>query len=209
MEASVETPMARPPCGVIELFLLFSTIGLRSFGGGVSGWMHIALVERRAWLGETEFAASLALARIMPGASVVNLAVLIGYRLIGFTGAVAGVVGVLAGPSLMVIALAVLYRRFAGTVILDTVLAGAAASAVGLLFSVGLKSAGRIARGGLVSPRRTASGVGTVAILVAMFVLVGVLRFPTVPVVLALAPCSLGLALLAGPSAPMKRRRDG
>jgi chromate transporter len=201
--------MARPPSGVIELFLLFSAIGLRSFGGGVSGWVHSALVERRAWLGETEFAASLALARIMPGASVVNLAVLIGYRLIGFAGAVVAVVGVLAGPSLMVIALAVLYRRLTGTVILDTVLAGAAASAVGLLFSMGLKSAGRIVRAGLVSPRRTASGVGDVAILVAMFVLVGVLRFPTVPVVLVLAPCSVGLALLAGPSAPMKRRRDG
>jgi chromate transporter len=85
MKTSLETSEARPPCSVVALFVLFSTIGLSSFGGGVSGWMHRALVERRAWISEAEFAAALALARIMPGASVVNLAVLIGHRLIGVT----------------------------------------------------------------------------------------------------------------------------
>jgi chromate transporter len=198
MNTSLETSAAQPPpCTVTALFTLFSTIGLSSFGGGVSGWMHRALVERRAWLTETEFAAALALARIMPGASVVNLAVLIGHRLMGLTGSIVAVLGVLAGPILMVIALAVLYRRFAGAVALDTVLAGAAAAAVGMLFSMGLNSAGRIVRACLASPRRSYPGVGSIVIVVAMFVLVGVLRLPTVPVVLSLAPCSLVLALWA------------
>jgi len=44
--------------GLIEIFLLFSQLGLSSFGGGVSAWMHRAFVERRGWLGETEFSAS-------------------------------------------------------------------------------------------------------------------------------------------------------
>jgi chromate transporter len=145
----------------------------------------------------------------MPGASIVNFAVLIGHRLIGLAGAVVAVLGTLVGPSLIVIVLAILYRRFAGMAIVDTVLAGAAASAVGLLFSMGIKSTSRIVRAELTSARATTPGVGAIVVLVAMFVLVGVLRFPTVPVVLCLAPCSVGLAMLAGGSVPLKRGRDG
>src|SRR5689334_12613673 len=69
--------------GLVELFLLFSQLGLSSFGGGVSAWIHRAFVERRGWLSEAEFSAALALGRIMPGANVVNLAILVGQRLRG------------------------------------------------------------------------------------------------------------------------------
>src|SRR6266849_5915493 len=133
--SAVEATEPRPPrrAGFAELFLLFSKIGLSSFGGGVSAWMHTALVERRRWLDETEFSSALALARIMPGVNIVNLAVLIGHRLLGFGGAVAAVAGLVVGPSLVVIGLAILYRQFAGSAVLDTALQGAAASAVGLL----------------------------------------------------------------------------
>jgi chromate transporter len=143
----------------------------------------------------------------MPGASVVNLAVLIGHRLMGVIGAIVAVLGVLAGPALIVIALAVLYRRFADAAILNTVLAGAAAAAVGMLFSMGLNSTNRIVRAGFASSRRVAPGVGLIVIAVAMFVLVGVVRLPTVPVVLSLAPCSIALAVWAGPGASIKERR--
>jgi chromate transporter len=202
---------ARPPpsIGLVEFFLLFSAIGLSSFGGGVSVWMHGALVERRGWLGESEFSAALALARIMPGVNIINLAVLIGHRLMGLAGAVAAVMGLLAGPSLVVIGLAILYRQFAGSIILDTALHGMAASAAGLLIAMGLKSASRIIRIGLASTGRMAQGVGAIVVLAAMFVLVGVLRFPTVPIVLCLAPCSWALAFSAGRNASMERHRDG
>jgi chromate transporter len=209
--STVEAAGARPPpsIGLVEFFLLFSKIGLSSFGGGVSVWMHRAFVERRGWLSESEFSAALALARIMPGVNIVNLAVLIGHRLMGFAGAVAAVMGFLVGPSLVVIGLAILYRQFAGSIILDTALQGMAASAAGLLLAMGLKSGSRIIRIGLASTGRMAEGVGAIVVLVAMFVSVGVLRFPTVPIVLCLAPCSWALAFFAGRNASMERNRDG
>jgi chromate transporter len=209
--SAVETTEPRPPCsaGFAELFILFSKIGLSSFGGGVSVWMHTALVERRGWLDETEFFSALALARIMPGVNIINLAVLIGHRLIGFRGAVAAVAGLLVGPSLIAIAAAVLYGRFAGVTILDVALAGTAASAAGLLIGMGVKSAGQIVRRGLASKRRSVQGVGTIVVLVATFVLIGVLRFPTVPTVLCLAPCSLALAWFGGRRTSMERDHDG
>ena len=212
METStVEAAVVPPPpsIGLVEFFLLFSKIGLSSFGGGLSVWMHRALVEYRGWLSESEFSAALALARIMPGVGIVNLAVLIGHRLIGFAGAVVAVMGLLVGPSLVVIGLAILYRQFAGSIILDTALQGMAASAVGLLIGMGLKSGSRIIRIGLTCTGPIAKGVGPIVVLVAMFVLVGVLRLPTVPIVLCLAPCSCALAFFAVRNASIERHNDG
>ena len=54
---------APPSATAFKLFLLFSYIGLSSFGGGVPVWMRRTLVERRGWLDEQEFSAALALAR--------------------------------------------------------------------------------------------------------------------------------------------------
>src|SRR5262249_40446091 len=109
---------------LLKLFLLFSQLGLSSFGGGVSAWIRRSFVERRGWSTETQFAAALALARIMPGANVINLAILIGQRARGIPGAIVAVLGLVVGPTLGVIALAVLYRRFAGAEILHSMLEG-------------------------------------------------------------------------------------
>jgi chromate transporter len=194
---------------LIELFLLFSKLGLSSFGGGVSAWMHRAFVERRVWLDEREFSAALALGRIMPGANVINLAVLIGQRLRGAPGAVAAAMGLIVGPSLAVIALAILYRQFVGTNILHVVLEGTAASAVGLIISMGVMSSSRIIRQKVKSGRRTAQRAGAIVVLVATFVFIGVLRFPTVPTVLCLAPFSIALAFFAASNLSTENHDDG
>src|SRR5262249_30241938 len=114
------TPVQSPfTGGFIQVFLVFSQIGLSSFGRNVAAGMHREFVERRGWLEESEFAVALAVARIMPGVNIVNLAVLIGQRLKGLTGATAAVAGILTGPILVVIGLALLYQRFAGMVFLQ------------------------------------------------------------------------------------------
>jgi chromate transporter len=185
---------------LVRLFLLFCQTGMSSFGGGVSAWMHRDFVQRRHLVDESEFIAAMALCRIMPGATVVNLAVVVGKRLRGAVGAAAAVLGLLLGPSLAVVVLALLYRRFAGVPALHIVLEGAAAASVGLMIAMGAMLghhvvAGRRSRTG---PARKAAAVATVA---ATLLLVGVLRLPTVPVVLCLAPLSIALAYFL-PSAP-------
>lgn len=196
--------------GLVELFLLFSQLGLSSFGGGVSAWMHRAFVERRGWLGETEFAAAFALARIMPGVNVVNLAVLIGQRLRGAPGAVAAALGLLVGPSLAAIGLTVAYDALAGSAVLHAAIEGAAAAAAGLLIAMGLSFAPHGAGGarrGEHRPETAAAGpswfvrrwrnLGAIAVLLTVFVLIGVMRLPTVGIVLCVAPVSIALAYLA------------
>ena len=127
--------------GLVELFLLFSQLGLSSFGGGVSAWMHRAFVERRGWLGEAEFSAALALARIMPGVNVLNLAVLIGQRVRGPSGAAAAALGLLIGPSCVAVGLMIAYGALARSAVLQAAIEGAAAAAAGLLIAMGISSA--------------------------------------------------------------------
>jgi chromate transporter len=202
---------ARTPddIGLIELFLLFSQLGLSSFGGGVPAWMHRAFVERRGWLGEGEFAATFALARIMPGVNVVNLAVLIGQRLRGASGAAAAALGLLVGPSLAAIGLTVAYDALAGSAALDAAIEGAAAAAAGLLIAMGLSSATHGAGATRQDNRSDAAaagrsrfalrwpGLGTIAVLLTVFVLIGIVGLPTVGIVLCAAPVSIALAYLA------------
>jgi chromate transporter len=202
--------------GLVELFLLFSQLGLSSFGGGVSAWMHRAFVEKRGWLGKGEFAAAFALARIMPGVNVVNLAVLIGQRLRGASGAAAAALGLLVGPSLAAIGLTVAYDALAGSAVLHSAIEGAAAAAAGLLIAMGLSSAthgagatskdnrsdAAAAGRSRFAPRRP--GLGAIAVLLTVFVLIGIVGLPTVPVVLCVAPVSIALAYLA-----MRSKRGG
>lgn len=193
---------ASPCTSVLRLFVLFSYIGLSSFGGAVPAWMHRAFVERRAWLEEREFSAALALARIVPGVNVVNLAVLVGNRLRGTRGAAAAVTGLLLGPSLVAVGLAVLYRQFTGTLLLSTLLSGTSAAAVGLLIGMGISSGGRLASRRIRSGGRITQSASAIAFLATMFVLVGVLRFSTVPTVLCVAPLSIGVAFLGRAGSP-------
>jgi len=179
---------------LLEVFLLFSQLGLSSFGGAVSAWVHRALVERRKLIGEAEFAAALGLARIIPGANVVNLAVMLGYRLRGAAGAVAAGVGLILGPSLVAIVLTILYRRWGGSPGSRAALEGAAAASVGLLIAMGLAAGAYLLGIGTKSRLWTWRNAANTAVIGAVFVLIGVLHVAMVPTVLLLTAASIAIA---------------
>ena len=95
-------------------------------------------------------------------------------------------VGVLVGPLVIVLGLAIGYTRIGWSPALHAVLDGVAAAAIGLTFATGLT---------LLRWRR--AEIGPLTITLATVLCVGVLRWPMIPVVLCLAPLSIGLALLA------------
>jgi chromate transporter len=212
-EAGGSRPQAVMPArspfagGFIQVFLVFSQIGLSSFGGSVAAWMHREFVESRGWLEESEFATALAVARVMPGVNIVNLAVLIGQRLKGFTGAAAAVAGLLTGPIFVVIGLGLLYQRFAEIVFVQNLLEGIAASTIGLLISMGITSGRRIIREGISCGCKIES-MGAIGILAATFVFIALLRFPTVLTVLFVAPLSITLAFFGFRAAPVGEPHD-
>jgi chromate transporter len=172
----------RAPATLASLLSVFLRMGMASFGGGLSGWMHREIVERRGWMGEERFLAALALGQVLPGPNSVNLALQIGLQLRGGVGAVAAGVGLLAPPFLFILLLAVLYERFGAFGLVKVALAGVAAAGIGLTCSMGVRAARRM------------KGIAPFVVAGVVFLAVGVLKWPMLPVVLAIVPASIALA---------------
>jgi chromate transport protein ChrA len=68
-------------------------------------------VRRRAWLTDAEFAEGFALAQSLPGTNAGNVATYVGLKLGGWRGACAAMSGFILPSTLMMIALAILYRH--------------------------------------------------------------------------------------------------
>jgi len=160
----------------LALFLAFSRISLSSFGGAIF-WARRELVERRRWLTEREFVEVFTLGQLLPGPNVLNLTVIVGHRFAGWTGAAAGVAGFLGWPCLVVIGMGMLYQRYGALPQVQQALAGMSSVAAGLLLATVLKLA-------MVLPRHWRPWLfGVLA-----FVGVGVMRWPLLWVMGALAP---------------------
>ena len=88
-------PAALPPASPTDLFLVFNGLALRGFGG-VLPFAQRTLVEDRAWMSNDEFVEMLALAQVLPGPNICNLALMVGDRFFGLRGAFAALAGMIA-----------------------------------------------------------------------------------------------------------------
>ena len=165
------------------LFLAFFWLGCTSFGGGTGGWVYREMVQRRGWIDERAFLAEMALGQSLPGANGIKMSVLAGRRLKGGAGAFIAPFALLLGPFVIILLVGAAYSRIAGYRPVHVVLDGVAAAVVGLSFATGISA---IAKG--------AADPGAVAIAAATVFCVGVLGWPMLPVMLGLAPVSIGLA---------------
>ena len=171
-----------PPPTVSEIFSGFLGLGLISFGGALP-LARRAIVERRRWLSSSDFTDLLGLCQFLPGGNVINLSVAIGMRFRGLPGALAGLLGLIAGPSLVVIGLGVLYEHTQNDPHIRHLFAGLAAAAAGLLISMAVK---------IVLPLWRKPAAATISTL--GFLAIALLRFPLLPTMLILTPLSIYLA---------------
>ena len=169
-----------PAPSAIRLFLAFARIGLTSFGGGLSGWLLRDFVQRRRWISEEDFLNGLAVSQALPGINVTNMAIWIGYRLRGPFGALVGLAGIVVPSSVVIVILGIGLARISGLGVVQTLLAGAAATAVGMPLYLGIASARAV--------RRDAMPIG---VLIATFAAVGLLRLPLLAVVVTAGAVSV------------------
>lgn len=177
------TPPSSPPSAPVSLlaiYRVFFWLGLLSFGGGMSAWMHREISQVRGWMSDEAFISGFALAQILPGVNSANLAVYIGQHLRGALGAAVAVTAMLTGPFVVVIIVAILYRRLIELPGFGAATAGVAAVAVGMLMRLGMVLAKRV-------PRRATA----YAVMIITFTAVGVLKWPLLPVVAVMAPISI------------------
>jgi chromate transporter len=139
------TPTRAQPHSRTDLFVSFTLLALQGFGG-VLAVVQRELVERKQWMTKEEFVEEWAVAQIMPGPNVVNLALMIGARYFGLSGALAALAGMLAVPLLVVLALAVVHAQFAANPQVAGALRGMGAVAAGLVTATGIKLFGALAR---------------------------------------------------------------
>ena len=183
----VAGPALRAPASCAELFGVFTRLALQGFGG-VLPVAHHALVERERWLSPQQFVELLTVGQVLPGPNIINISLILGDRFFGWRGAVAATAGLLALPLLVVLALAMVYQRFADLPAVAGALRGMGAAAAGLIIATAVK----LSRTLETNPMGRPAGYTLAA---TTLVLVGFLRWPMVWVVLGLG--SVGMALAA------------
>ncbi len=173
---SARDAFSENPPSISALFFGFLTLGLIGFGG-VLPLARRMIVEERLWLTEQGFAELLGLCQFLPGGNISKLSVSIGLEFYGLVGGLASLLGLIAAPTLIVIALGVFHDQFQYNPILQHVFSGLAAAAVSLPVETALK---------ILLPFR--KKLLPVLIVVVCFVAIATLRLPLLPTMLVLAP---------------------
>lgn len=166
---SSDPPAARPRSRA-DLFWSFTWLALQGFGG-VLAVVQRELVEKKRWLTREAFLEEWAVAQIMPGPNVINLAMVLGGRYFGLSGALAAMAGLLLLPLLLTLALAVLYSGVAELPMAQGALRGMGAVSAGLIMATGIKLSTAL--------RQNAMGLPACGLLAALcFVAVAILHIP-------------------------------
>jgi chromate transporter len=194
------TPLTEPapvsrPASCAALFPAFTGLALQGFGG-VLAVAQRELCERRRWLAPAEFLELLALAQVLPGPNVCNLALMVGDRYLGLRGALAALAGMLALPLALVLAASAFYAAHADQPFVAGALRGMGFVAAGLLLGTALKLAAALRRSPLGLPAAVLLGA-------AAFAAIALWRWPLTLVLpaLGLPACAWAWVALARESA--------
>jgi len=175
---TLDNPKRPQPESLTDLFVSFTLLALQGFGG-VLAIVQRELVEKKRWMTQGEFIEEWAVAQIMPGPNVINLAIMIGGRYFGLKGALAALAGMLTAPLFVVLILAVFYAHFSSYPAVAGALRGMGAVAAGLIVATGLKLMGSL--------QKTVIGLPLCAVLgLLCFVAIALLRWPLIYVLAGL-----------------------
>jgi chromate transporter len=171
--------------GLFELFLAFAKMSLAGFGG-VLPFARRGIVDQHRWMTADEFNETFALCHFLPGPNIVNFTMVFGSRLRGISGGIAAFAGLLGPPVAIMTILAALYARFGEIEVLRRILAGVSCAAVGLLISTVFR---------MMMPLIRKRDLVGLALLVAVFVAIGLLRLPLPAVLIAAIPLSIAITV--------------
>ena len=167
-----------------DIFTVFLKIGAFAFGGVYSmlAFFERELVHKRTWLSHEEFAESVVIGQLTPGAPIVNTGIFIGYTLRKWRGALATVAGQVLPSFVLILILAVIYVKYKEIALLKAILKGVGAAVVGLIASVVYSMSKKILK-------------DVTSIAVAAIALISLAVFKCNPIVLIIAAALAGLVL--------------
>ncbi|HEY3799291.1 MAG TPA: chromate transporter [Caulobacteraceae bacterium] len=167
-----------------ELFVAFFIVAISGFGGTLP-FARRMLVDRRQWLTPEDFTETLSLCQTLPGPNIVNMSIVIGSRMRGWRGSIAGFLGLVGAPVIIVTTLGALYSLWGNLPQVRAALVGLGAAASGLVIATAARMAEPLLRN---RPRAAAP------FMLTGFAAVALLRLPLPYVLLTLAPISIGLS---------------
>ena len=126
-----------------QLFLIWTGVGLQSFGGGASTTFLIqrAFIQKHRWLSMEEFLHLWNLCILTPGINLVALTVLIGKKLGGTWGIVVSLAGMLLPSAAITCLLAAIFKQIEHVAAVQAVLRGVIPATGGIMLLVGLNFA--------------------------------------------------------------------
>jgi chromate transporter len=113
---------------------MFLSLGLTAFGGlAMVEPIRREVVEKRAWVSHQEFLDGLALCQVLPGATVVQLAAYLGYRLGGAAGALTAAAAFIFPAAALMLGLSFLYFHYGELIWIKLISRGLGAVVIALL----------------------------------------------------------------------------
>jgi chromate transporter len=122
-------------------FRLFKTtffLSAFTFGGGyvIVPLMKKKVVDELGWLEEEEMLNIAAIAQSTPGAMAVNASILVGWRLMGISGALVAILGTVLPPLIILSVISLFYVAFRDNAVVNAVLKGMMAGVCAVIFDV-------------------------------------------------------------------------
>ena len=137
-------------CKLHSLAWDFFWISAVTLGGGMAmvPVMQREFVEKHGWLTDDEMLEIIAVTHSLPGVIAVNMAVVVGYRLRGFAGAIVAAFSAVLAPFAAIVFVAAGRSAMTGCTALDNAFLGVRAAVTAMI----LVSAVKLGKGILVSP---------------------------------------------------------
>ncbi|MBQ6691422.1 MAG: chromate transporter [Rikenellaceae bacterium] len=122
---------------LLTMFGSFFKIGLFTFGGGYAMVPIIQreVIDRRGWVDRDEFVELLTLAQSAPGPIALNTSVFVGYKMRGYAGALAALLGVVVPAFTVILIVAIYFAQFRENVYVNAAFKGMRPAVVALIVS--------------------------------------------------------------------------
>ena len=119
----------------LQLFWTYLKIGTFTLGGGyvMLPMIEREVVQRKQWIDGEEFLNMIALAQTAPGLIAVNSAIFIGWRIGGWRGVIATVLGAVLPSFLIILAIAMLFQDYKDLPAIEAIFKGIRPAVVALI----------------------------------------------------------------------------
>ena len=133
---------------LFPLFLETFKLSAFTIGGGyvIVPLMKKKFVEKLNWISEEEMLDFVSMAQSCPGAMAVNASLFVGYKMAGFLGQIAALLGTVLPPLLILGVISLAYTAFAENPVVKAVLLGMSAGVAAVMLDVVVTMVGKFVK---------------------------------------------------------------